>query len=172
MTLKLSAFAGNKRKIIALGVILAFIGILLSSSFQFIDNHKWYWTTAPVVCGIVLLFAACGGLLVGHGISRGRDRRLWLSAIGGVLGIGWIGTGILAAGLAALGMYYLPMGESNIGWDSYSAGYFIRSFNISFLQLATVTGVLSGFAVGLGLAVKRFWALTSAYTVVKKEPFQ
>jgi hypothetical protein len=171
MALKLAAFAGNKRTIITLGVTLAFIGILLSASFQFIDNHRWYWIVAPLICGVVLFCSSCGGLLVGHGISRGKERRLWLSAIGGVLGMGWIGTGILAACLAALGMYYLPISETYIGWDSFSPGYLIRSFNISFLQLATVTGVLSGFAIGLGLAVTRFWAPKSAYTLVRKEPF-
>jgi len=172
MTRKLHALTMNRQKLLLLGASLALVGILLAASFQFVENHRWYWTVAPLVSLLVLFSAAFGGLLVGHGLSRGQNRRLWLAALGGILGIGWLGTGTVAAGLAALGMYYLPVGESYIGWGSYSSGYWLRSFDISFLQLATVTGLLSGFSIGLGLAAKRLWPLTSVPAFIRGAPIR
>jgi hypothetical protein len=156
MLQKLSSRMTRKRKLLLLGAFLVLVGVVLAASFQFMESHKWYWTAAPLVCLLILTSAGLGGWLIGHCLSRGQIRRMWLAALGSILGIGWLGMGALAAVLAALGMYYLPAGESYIGWDSHSAGYLLRGFNISLLQLATATGVLGGFAFGLGLAVKRF----------------
>ena len=142
----------HRQRLLLLGALLALVGIDLASSFQFIDNHRWYWTYAPVVCVVVLCSVGLGGWLVGHSLSLGQIRRLWLALLGSILGLGWLGLGALAAILAAIGMYNLPAADIHIGWDSYVSGYMLRSFNISFLQLAAVTGVLGGFAVGLGLA--------------------
>lgn len=147
----------HRQRLLLLGGFLALVGVVLASSFQFIDNHRWYWSYAPLVCLVVLGSVGLGGWLVGHSLSLGQIRRRWLAGLGSVLGLGWLGLGALAALLAAIGMYNLPAAGTYIGWDSYVSGYMLRSFDISFLQLAAVTGVLGGFAVGLGLAARRLW---------------
>jgi len=148
----------HRHKLLLLGAFIALAGVVLASSFQFIQDQRWYWTYAPVVCLVVLASVVLGGWLVGHSLSLGQIRRLWLAVLGSVLGLGWLGLGTLAAILAAIGMYNLPGAEARIAWDTYVSGYMLRSFNISFLQLAAVTGVLGGFSLGLGLALRHLRA--------------
>ena len=168
MTRKLSVLASNRRKLLLLGVCFTVTGILIAASFQFIQDHRWYWNAAPFICLLVLISAAFGGLMVGHGLSKGQHRRLWLAVLGGILAFAWLGTGMFAAGLSALGMYGVPTDAGSIGWNSYTSGYMLRSFDISFLQLATVTGFLGGFAIGLGLAAKRFWLSTPGPVLIRR----
>jgi hypothetical protein len=157
MVRKIYSRLTHRQRLLLLGAFIALAGIVLASSFQFIQDHRWYWANAPLVCVVALASVALGGWLMGHSLSLGQVRRLWLAVLGSVLGLGWLGLGTLAAILAAIGMYNLPAAEAYIGWDSYVSGYMLRSFDISFLQLAAVTGVLGGFAVGLGLAARRLW---------------
>jgi len=170
MARKLHILASNRRKLMLMGAGCAVMGILIAASFQFIQDHRWYWNAAPFICLLVLISAAFGGLLVGHGLSKGQHRRLWLAVLGGILAFAWLGTGMFAAGLSALGMYGMPADVSSIGWSSYTSGYMLRSFDISFLQLATATGFLGGFAIGLGLAAKRFWLSTPMPVLIRRGP--
>ena len=158
MARKIYSRLTHRQKLALLGASVALVGVVLASSFQFIQDQRWYWTYAPVVCVVILASVGLGGWLVGHSLSLGQIRRLWLALLGSILGLGWLGLGTLAAILAAIGMYNLPAADVHIGWDSYVTGYRLRSFDISFLQLAAVTGVLGGFAVGLGLALNRLRA--------------
>jgi hypothetical protein len=157
MVRKIYSRLTHRQRLLLLGAFIALAGIVLASSFQFIQDHRWYWSNAPLVCVVALASVALGGWLMGHSLSLGQVRRLWLAVLGSVLGLGWLGLGALAAILAAIGMYNLPAAEAHIGWNSYVSGYMLRNFDISFLQLAAVTGVLGGFAVGLGLAARRLW---------------
>jgi hypothetical protein len=149
----------NYKKLLISGISAAFIGILIVASFQFIDDHRWFWKAAPFICLLVLAFTAGGSLLVGHSLSRSQDRRLWLVGIGAFIGLAWIGTGILASGLAALGMYYLPSEGVHVGWDSYTSSFLFSGSQIRFLQFAVATGLIGGFSIGFGLAKKRFPAI-------------
>jgi hypothetical protein len=101
-----------------------------------------------------MLAAAAGGLLLGLSLSRTQNRRLWLIVLGGLFGVAWIGTGGLAAGFAALGMYYLPEVKGPIVWDSYNNAFIFSGSHIRFLQFAAATGLVGGLSIGLGLAQK------------------
>jgi len=152
------ARATRRRRALATGAFLAFVGILLAASFQFVDDHGWYWTAAPIVSLVVVFAAAFGGFLVGHGLRRGHNPRLWLIAAGGLLGVAWLGTSGLASVLAALGMSsYLP--GDPIGWESYTGAVWFSGSHIRFLQSAAGTGLIGGVAIGMGLALKRLPAL-------------
>ena len=168
MVRKMYSRLTHRHKLLLLGAFIALAGVVLASSFQFIQDQRWYWTYAPVVCVVVLASVVLGGWLVGHSLSLGQIRRLWLAVLGSVLGLGWLGLGTVAAILAAIGMYNLPGAEAYIRWDSYVSGYMLRSFDISFLQLAAVTGVLGGFAVGLGLAARRLWPARALVSTVHR----
>ena len=82
-------------------------------------------------------------------------------AVGTLLGFVWIGTGILAASLGALGMYQLPLVEGHVGWDTYSDSFLFSGSHIRFLQIAAGTGFTGGVSLGLGLAWKRVSAVLS-----------
>jgi hypothetical protein len=138
------------RRTLVIGLFLALVGTLLVASFHFIDDHRWYWDTAPLVSLVAVCSAASAGLLIGHSLSGSRRRRLWLVALGGVLALAWIGSGTMAASLGLVGMNYLPGGQ--ISWDSYSGAYLLGRVDISLLQFATATGLIGGFAVRFGLA--------------------
>jgi hypothetical protein len=148
----------NKRQFMILGLSLAMIGALLAASFQFVYDHRWYWNVAPLICVVVMLAAAFGGFCLGRGLSRTRNRRLWLIVLGGFLVFAWIGTGALATSLSALGMFYLPGVDGHIGWDSYSGTHLFTGSHIRFLQFATATGFVGGLSIGFGLAQKRILA--------------
>jgi len=131
------------------------VSILLAISFHILDNHRWYWNAAHILCLLGILSAASGGLLVGHNIAQKRKRRIWLAVLGSILGVAWIISGIVAVGLVFLGMGYFNAGDGYVGWDSYHGDYLVGWYNIRLLQLATLTGLLGGFITGFGLAPKR-----------------
>ena len=145
----------KNQRLLALGVFLVIVSIFLALSFQFFDNHRWYWNAAHILCLFGILLAASGGLLVGHNIARKRKRRIWLAVLGSILGLAWIVSGIVAVNLTFLGMDYFNAGDGYIGWDSYHGDYLVGWYNIRLFQLATLTGLLGGFATGVGLAPKR-----------------
>ena len=151
----------RKRTLLILGLSSAFVGVLLAASFQFISDHRWYWNIAPFLCVVVLVGTILGGLLVGRSLARTQNTSLWMVAAGGLLGIVWIATGILAASLGALGMYQVPLLEGHIGWDTYSETLLFSGSHIRFLQIAAGTGFTGGVAVGLGLGWKRVSARLS-----------
>ena len=139
------------RGTMAIGLFLALVGTLLVASFHFVDDHRWYWDTAPLVSLVAVFSAASAGLLIAHSLLAGsRRRRFWLLGLGGVLALAWVGSGTMAASLGVLGMNYLPAGH--LSWDSYSGAYLLGRVNISLLQFATATGLIGGFAVWFGLA--------------------
>jgi hypothetical protein len=159
--LKLGVFASRKRMLLTLGLSSTLVGILLAASFQFVNDHRWYWNMAPFLCVVVMLAAAFGGLLVGRIFARTNNTQLWMVTVGTLLGIVWIATGILAASLGALGMYQLPLVEGHIGWDTYSDSLLFSGSHVRFLQIAAGTGFISGVALGLGLAWRRVSAIIS-----------
>ena len=150
-----------KRRLLILGLSSTLVGILLAASFQFVNDHRWYWSVAPFLCVVVILAAALGGLVVGRTFARTHNTRLWMVAVGTLLGFVWIGTGILAASLGALGMYQLPLVEGHVGWDTYSDSFLFSGSHIRFLQIAAGTGFTGGVSLGLGLAWKRVSAVLS-----------
>jgi len=167
MTTKLHAAGKENNRLLILGLLSGFIATLLVTSFYFIDNHEWYWHIAPIIGALIIIFAASGGLLIGHSLAGTQERRLWLVGLGGVLGLAWIASGTVAAALGFLGMNYLPHGY--IGWASYSSGYMVGWVDLSLLQFATATGLLGGFCVGFGFAPKLKGAFEPSTTSFNKE---
>jgi hypothetical protein len=153
-----SVKASRKLKLLALGVSSTLAGLVLAGSFQFITDHRWYWAVAPLLCVLVLLGTVFGGLLVGRSLGRSHDTHLWMFVVGIMLGIVWIGTGILATVLGALGMANLPVVQGHVGWDTYSDSSLFTGAPIRFLQIAAGTGFLGGVVVGLSSAWKRLVA--------------
>ena len=146
----------RRRRILIVGASLALVGAVLAGSFQFVDDHRWYWSAAPVVCLIVVLAAACGGFLVGQSLRSDHNQRLWLIVAGSLFGVAWLGTGVLASSLAALGMLqYAPAVEGQVGWDSYTSAVLFNASHIRLLQSAAGSGLIGGIAVGLGLALRK-----------------
>ena len=137
----------TKRRLLALGILLALVGIVIAVSFQFVGNHRWYWNAAPLYSAIAILAAASGGFLIAYSITPSRERRLWYLIPGSFLGIAWIMIGIFAFGLAFAGMNYFS-GDAYIDWDSYHGDYLLGGFNIRALQLAVVAGLPGGFLCG------------------------
>jgi len=166
MTTNPHATGSRNSKLLMLGLLLAFIGTLLVTSFYYIDNHRWYWDIAPIIGVLIVIFAASGGLLIGHSLTGTQERRLWLVGLGGGMGLAWIASGTVAASLGFFGMNYLP--EGYIGWDSYSSKYLVGFVDLSLLQFATATGLIGGFCLGLGVAPKAYVALTPLTTSLKK----
>ena len=159
--LKLGVFVSRKRRLLILAFSSTLVGILLAASFQFINDHRWYWSIAPFLCVVVMLAAAFGGLLIGRIFARTGNTQLWMVTVGTMLGIVWIATGILAASLGALGMYQLPLLEGHIGWDTYSDSLLFSGSHVRFLQIAAGTGFIGGVTLGLGLALRRVTAILS-----------
>ena len=149
--LKLGFLTSKKYILLISGLSCTIIVIILATSFQFTNDHRWYWAVAPFVCVVVMIIAAFGGLLVGRSFARSVNTSLWMIAVGTLLGLIWIITGTLAASLGALGMYQLPLIEYHLGWDTYSSS-FVFNGSIRFLQLAAGTGFMSGLVFGLGWA--------------------
>jgi hypothetical protein len=168
MTIKLHATGKKNRRLLMLGLLSGFIATLLVTSFYFIDNHRWYWDIAPIIGAVIVIFAASGGLLIGHSLAGTQERRLWLVGLGGVLGFAWIASGTVATAVGFLGMNYLPHGY--IGWASYSSGYLVGWIDLGLLQFATATGLLGGFCVGFGFAPKLKGTFQPATANIKKEP--
>lgn len=168
MTTKLHAAGKKNNRLLILGLSSGFIATLLVTSFYFIDNHEWYWDIAPVIGALIVIFAASGGLLVGHSLAGTQERRLWLVGLGGVLGFAWIASGTVATAVGFLGMNYLPHGY--IGWASYSSGYMVGWVDLGLLQFATATGLLGGFCIGFGFAPKPEGMLEPSTASLKKEP--
>jgi hypothetical protein len=139
----------RNRKLLVAGLFLTLVGILLAASFQFIDNHRWYWDIAPLASLVAAISTAVGGLFVAYSLSRTPRRRLWLVALGIVVGFTWIASGTLSASLGFLGMNYFPSGY--ISWESYSGLYLIGRVNISLLQFATAAGLIACLSVWYGL---------------------
>ena len=131
------------------------VGILLAVSFHLVDNHRWYWNRANILGVVGLLTAALGGFLVGHNLARTQKRRLWLVVVGGILGLTWIASGIMAVSLGLLGMGYFAPSDSYVSWDNYCGDYVVGYYHIWSLQAATLTGLIGGFSTGFGLAPKR-----------------
>ena len=140
----------GRKKLLALGVILASASIVIAISFQFVSNHRWYWNAAPLWGIIVMLAAAFGGFLTAYSMAGTGERRLWLMVPGGILGLVWIVSGIGAFGLAFPGMNYFS-GDAHISWDSYYGDYLVGWFNIRALQLTAIAGLPGGFLVGRAL---------------------
>ena len=146
----LNAMRKKNQRLLALGVFLALVGIFLAVSFQFVDNHRWYWNAAPVLSALIMLSAASGGFVMAHSMAGTGERRLWLIVPGGSLGLVWIVSGIGAFGLAFPGMNYFS-GDAHISWDSYYGDYLVGWFNIRALQLTAIAGLPGGFLVGRAL---------------------
>jgi len=168
MTTKLLATGKKNKRLLVLGLLSGFIATLLVTSFYFIDNHEWYWDIAPIIGALIVIFAASGGLLIGHSLAGTQERRLWLVGLGGVLGFAWIASGTVATAVGFLGMNYLPDGY--MGWASYSSGYLVGWVDLSLLQFATATGLLGGFCIGFGFAPKLEGMLEPSTASLKKEP--
>lgn len=156
---RLGVKASRKLRLLALGVSSTLVGLLLAGSFQFITDHRWYWDLAPLLCLVILLGTVFGGLLVGRSLGRSHDTRLWMVVVSILLGLVWMGTGILATVLGALGMSQLTIIQGHVGWDTYSDGSLFTGAPIRFLQIAAGTGFLGGVVVGLSSAWKRFLAV-------------
>ncbi|UCG83508.1 MAG: hypothetical protein JSW38_01435 [Dehalococcoidia bacterium] len=154
----------RKRRLLILGLSSALVGVLLVASFQFVSDHRWYWNVAPLVCIVALLGTVFGGLLLGISLPKARHTRLWLVAVGAILGFIWTATGVLATVLGALGMSYLTGIEGHVGWDTYAGGILFNGAHIRFLQIAAGTGFMGGIALGLGLAWRRVSAVLSLNT--------
>jgi len=92
---------------------------------------------------------------MGRSMAQTQKRRLWLVALGGILGLALIVSGVMALSLAFLGMGYFPPGDSYIGWDSYHGDYVVGWYHIRLLQLTTVTGLVGGFFVSKALQKRR-----------------
>jgi len=137
-------------RLLALGTFLALVGILLVASFQFVDNHRWYWNAAPLYCVIVVLAAASGSFLIAHSMARNGERRLWLLIPSGILGLAWVASGIVAFGLAFPAMNYFS-GDADISWNNYYGDYVLGAYNIRLLQIAVIAGLPGGFIVGKAL---------------------
>jgi hypothetical protein len=168
MTTKLYATGKKNKRLLVLGLLSGFIATLLVTSFYFIDNHEWYWDIAPVIGALVVILAASGGLLIGHGLAGTQERRLWLVGLGGVLGFAWIASGTVATALGFLGMNYLPDGY--MGWASYSTQYVVGWVDLGLLQFATATGILGGFCIGFGFTPKPGDMLETSTVDLNKEP--
>ena len=145
----------RNKELLVLGAFLALVAIVLAASFQFVDNHMWYWNNAHILSAIGVLSSASGGFLMGHELPRTQKRRLWLIVLGGILGLAWIASGIAAVSFSFLGMNYFTPGDGYVGWNSYHGDYLVGWYHIRFLQLATLNGLLGGFSMGFGLAPKR-----------------
>ena len=158
----LGLLASRRRRLLALGLSTALAGILLVASFQFVDDHRWFWNIAPFVCVGVFLATMFGGTLVGLALARTQHTRLWIVAVGAVLGLVWMATGILAAVLSTWSMFNLPGVEEHVGFATYPDSFLFSGAHIRFLQTTAGTGFIGGVAVGLGLAWKRVSGLLEA----------
>jgi hypothetical protein len=143
---------GLKRALPWLAIFLALAAILLSASFQFTGDHRWYWRAATAVSIIVVLAAASGGLLLGRSLAPVQGRRLWLLIAGGIVLVAWAASAAMAVSFASLGMNYFHGSDIPINWDSYQGDYMAGWFNIRFLQVATLLGLPGGFLFGSGLS--------------------
>jgi hypothetical protein len=168
MTTKLHAAGTRNKRLLILGLLSGFIATLLVTSFYFVDNHEWYWDIAPIIGALIVILAASGGLLIGHGLAGTQERRLWLVGLGGVLGFAWIASGTVATALGFLGMNYLPDGY--MGWDSYYSQYVVGWVDLGLLQFAAATGLLGGFCIGFGFAPRLEGVLELSTASLEKEP--
>jgi len=157
----LNILASRRYRLLMIGLLSAIVGILLVASFQFVNDHRWYWTFAPFLCLVALLASTFGGLLIGHTLSRTQSTHLGMAIIGAFLCFVWVATGILALIMGALGMYELPSVAGHVGWDTYSGNFFFSGSHIRFLQIAAGTGFLGGVTFGLGLVWKRGSSVTT-----------
>jgi len=154
-----SVLASRKRRILAIGLVSALVGILIVAAFQFIHDHRWYWSVAPFLCVVATLTATFGGLLIGRTFSRTQSTQLWMVIIAALLFFIWVITGMLAASLGALGMSQLPSIVGYIGWETYTDTLLFSGAHIRFLQIAVGTGFIGGIMLGLGLAWRRVSSL-------------
>ena len=148
---RLRAFMLRRNSLLTLGISSTLVGILIAASFQFVSDHRWYWTVAPFLCLVVMLAATFGGLLIGRNFAGTHNIRLWMVTVGTLLCLIWIATGILAASLGALGMYQIPFVEGHVGWDTYSDSFLFSGSPVRFLQITAGTGFIGGVTLGLGL---------------------
>ena len=137
--------------LVALGAILALAGILLAASFEFVDNHAWYWNAPHILCIVTLLAGGFGSFLLGDRVAP--KRRVWLVVLGGILGLAWVLLGLLAFSFTFLAANYFA-GDSYLSWDSYHGDYQVGWYHIRALQAATTAGVIGGFLTGFGWARK------------------
>lgn len=152
MTTNQYARGAKIRKTLVLGLFLGLVSTLLVTSFYFTENHRWYWTVAPLIGVLVVLSAISGGLLIGYSLARTQERRLWLVGLGAALGLVCIESGTVSAFLGFLGMNFLPDGY--ISWNSYASEHLVGWVDIILLQFTAATGILGGFSVGFGLFAK------------------
>ena len=143
---------GLKRALPWVAIFLVVLAVLLSASFQFTGDHRWYWHAAPAVSIVVVLAAASGALLLGRSLAPVQGRRRWLLIAGGIVLVAWAASAVMAVSFASLGMNYFSYWEAGINWDSYQGDYMAGWLNIRFLQLATLLGLPGGFLFGSGLA--------------------
>jgi len=144
----------RKQYLLAIGAFLALVAILLALSFHLVDNHSWYWNAAPILCAVGILSAASGGFMTGYSLAQTQKRRWWLVALGGILALAWLISGMMAESSAFSLRNYFPFADGYIGWDSYYGDYIVGLFHIWALQLATATGLVGGFSTGFGLGRK------------------
>ena len=140
----------REKGLFALGVLLAIAGILLATSFSYVENHTWYWNTPHVLCIITLLLCAFGSFLIGHNLSK--RRLIWVIMIGGVFIIAW--------GIIGLFSFILTFPSANyfsdytyVSWDSYHGDYLVGWFHIISLVGAAFAGLIGGFLLGFGLCL-------------------
>jgi hypothetical protein len=138
--------------LLCLATLLALISVILATSFQFVDNHRWYWNTAHVICGLGVLSATSAGFLAGRNLIWDRKRRIWLVFIGAIPLVAWIMGSILAVVLEYAAMNYFSNDMILINWNSYQGDYVVGLYHIRSLQLAVTAGLLGGFLSGFGLA--------------------
>jgi hypothetical protein len=127
------------------------VGILLATSFFYLENHSWYWETPHILCVITLLLCAIGSFLIGHHLSKRRV--IWIIIVGGFFILAWAIIGLSSFRLTFLGANYFS-GYTYISWDSYYGDYQVGWFQIISLVAAAFTGIIGGFLLGLGLCLR------------------
>jgi len=151
---------GKEKRILllCLATLLAIVSVMLAVSFQFVDDHRWYWGMAHFICGLGILSAASAGFLAGRNLIWNRKRRIWLVFIGVIPLVAWIAGSISAEGLAYAAMDYFSNDMTSINWNSYRGDYVVGMYHIRSFQLAVTAGLLGGFLSGFGLAPTRRFA--------------
>jgi len=136
-------------KLLIAGFILSLFGIVVAFSFQFIENHSWYWSSAHIFSVATMLLTLLGGFLMGRSRYRSGERKLWAIITGCVFIISWTGIAITAFSLTFLGMNYFS-GSEYVGWNTYYGDYLVGFLHVRLLQFAAVAGLFTGFLVGFG----------------------
>jgi len=137
--------------LIVVGAFITMAGILLATSFFYVENHSWYWNTPHILCVITLLLCAIGSFLIGHNLSK--RRMTWVITVGIIFILAWAITGLFSFSFTFLGANYLS-GYTYVNWDSYYGDYLVGSFNIMSLVIAASAGLIGGFLLGFGFYLR------------------